>query len=557
MLELDASLLEQLSKMPLTDFASALCSLDLSTEEGFQEAKALIIHRGAVDVKFYAWFFFPHYCTREFNQYHEDTFAGFKWCERNVRRARAAPRGSAKSTIATFIKPLHDTCYGLEKFILILSSTTPLANKKLKDIRAEVVSNHLLFDFFGTRFPKKKVGESEFGVIADAGVCYFVAVGKGSEVRGIRIGQYRPTKVISDDVEYSEEVYNEAIRDKTEAWYHEDVGKVGDTGTNFEFVGTILHKDALLPKLIRNPAYEGSIYKAIISWSEREDLWNEWRKLYVDWDDPNRMASAQAFYLANERELLKGTKVLWPEKETYLDHMKDMIEIGKRAFFKEKQNEPMGAQDAIFDTFHWYRETPDGCLILSNNKLIHWQELQQRCIGALDPATGKNKPKKGAEGDFASLGVGFVDRVGRLLVHYDWTKRASPSKAITEIFESRERFGFEKLAVETNLFRELLMPNIQAEKERREREKKKKIDVTFYEVVNTENKRERITTIEPKVTHGKILFNVALSQTLRTQFEDFPRNDHDDAPDMVHMLWTLANGGYDARAISANPYAGR
>jgi predicted phage terminase large subunit-like protein len=552
MLILDEEIVKKLSKMPLKEFARVLLKAKSPAEQ-----ETLILHRAATDVEFFAWFFFPHYCTREFNQYHEETFRSFVWRERKVRRARAAPRGSAKSTIATFIKPLHDVCYGLEQFILILSSTTPLANKKLKDIRSEVESNDLLNYFYGTRFPKKKVGESEFSVLSDAGPCYFVAVGKGSEVRGIRINQHRPTKVISDDVEYSEEVYNEQVRDKTEAWYFEDVGKVGDTGTNFDFVGTILHKDALLAKLIKNPAYESKIYKAIISWSEREDLWNKWREIYTNWDDPQRVVNAAAFYVQNEKELLRGTKVLWPEKESYLDHMMDMVEIGKRAFMKEKQNEPLGAMDAIFEQFHWYREIPGGVQILSNGRFVHWEELKQNCIAAADPATGKNKPKVGSEGDFSVIAVGYKDRLGRLFVHHDWTKRAPPSKMIAEMFELQERFEFDRLAIETNLYRELLLPNVEAEKKRREESKKEKINVRFYEVENTENKRERITTIEPKVTHGKILLNVALSQTLKTQFEDFPRTDHDDCPDAVEMLWRLSNNAFRPSAINANPMSGR
>lgn len=554
MLPLDETLRSRLEKMPWTEFEN-----ELRNSESDAEAETLIIHRAATDVEFYAWYFFPHYCSREFNQFHIDTFQSFGFNERGIRRARAAPRGSAKSTLATFIKPLHDVCYGLEKFILILSSTTPLANKKLKDIRSEVESNDLLRHFYGTHFPKKKVGESEFGVHSDAGVCYFVAVGKGSEVRGIRIGQYRPTKVISDDVEYSEEVYNEVVRDKTEAWYFEDVGKVGDTGTNFDFVGTVLHKDALLSKLLRNPAYDGKIYKAIISWSEREDLWNKWREIYTNWDDAGRLKAAEEFYNLNKSELLKGTQVLWEEKESYLDHMKDLVEIGKRAFMKEKQNEPMGASDAIFSEFHWFSEVDAGVRNLTNGKFHSMQELEHggQWIAALDPATGKNKPKVGAEGDYSVIMIGLKDRFGRLWVFHDWTKRAPPSKTIEAIFELQERFKFEKLAVETNLFRELLLPNIQAEKKRRESLKKNAINVSFYEVENTQNKRERITTIEPKVTHGRILLNKSLTQTFKTQIEDFPKNNHDDCVDALHLLWNLAEGVYTVSGNTANPHFGR
>lgn len=515
-----------------------------------KEKKRLLIHRCASDVELYALVFFSHYCTRPFNAFHKELLSGIKYGEKNIRRASAAPRGNAKSTLATLIKPLHDVCYGLEKFILILSSTTPLANKKLKDIRNEIRTNRLLNDFYGVRFPTKKVGESEFTVVTDDGECYFAALGKGSEVRGIRINEHRPTKIIADDVEYSEEVYNEQVRKKTENWFFEDVTKAGDTGTNIEFVGTILHRESLLAKLLNNPAYSGRAFRAIISWSEREDLWEKWREIYRNKDNPNREKEALAFYESNKSEMLKGTKVLWPEKETYLDHMKDIEEIGLRAFMKEKQNDPQGSEDRIFEKFWWYKEISEGIQIRQNGAIIRWEELKRNVVAAVDPATGKTKPKSNSMGDFTAIGVGFKDLKGRLFVHHDFTKRVSPTRGIEEIFNLHERFSFDKMAIETNLYRNLLLPNIIQEKKIREERTKKKIEISFYDVEQTENKRERIFRIEPKVNHGWILFNEALSQEFKNQFIDFPYAAHDDAPDMVEMLWNLVNNRYRPSGLS-------
>lgn len=546
-----------LARLSSSEFRELFLSVKSDIEAGrakLDELEELLIHRCATDMELFSVAFFPHYCTREFNEFHRDMFTAFKWRERAIRRARAAPRGSAKSTLATLIKPIHDVCYGLEKFVLIISSTTPLANKKLKDIRNEVQTNSALFAVYGTCFPRKKAGESEFRVFSDLGACYFVALGKGAEVRGIRINEARPTKIVLDDVEYSEEVYNEIVRGKTKSWLFEDVTKAGDTGTNIEFVGTILHPESLLADLCRNPAYDSAIYKAIISWSQREDLWEKWREIYCNLDNPNRLADSQAFYDANESELLLGTQVLWPEKETYLDHMKDMVEIGRRAFMKEKQNEPESAEDNLFERIHWYREEADGCRILSTNALVPWDLLKRDCIGAWDPATGKKKPKQGARGDFTSIGVGYVQSLNsgerRLFVHHDFTKRVSPTRGITEVFNLHDKFKFARMAVETNLYRELLLPNLEQEKRTRERATNKPVRVGFYEVEQTENKNERITRLEPKVNHGWILFNVGLSQDFKNQLMNFPHASHDDAPDMVEIMWNLAHGRYRAAAVA-------
>jgi len=510
--------------------------------------------RCATDLELFAALFFPHYCTREFNPFHRDLFKSIRFGERNVRRVRAAPRGAAKSTLATLIKPIHDVCYGLEKFILIISNTTPLANKKLKDIRAEVLANGALRAFFGVRFPTKKPGESEFVVHSRAGSCHFAALGRGSEVRGIRVGEARPSKIILDDVEHSDEVYNEKIREKTLDWFSEDVTKAGDSGTNIEFVGTVLHKDSLLAKLLNNPSYTGKVYQAILSWSEREDLWNEWRTIYRSLDDPDRLEKAQAFYERNKEEMLRGTAVLWPEKESYLDHMKDMEEIGKRAFMKEKQNDPQGSDDQIFQTFHWYKERPDGLLVESSQALIPWRELIS--IGCIDPATGQGSAKN--MGDFTCILTGYKHPpTKRVFVHHDWTKRAPPSTYIGTIFDLHARFKYEQFSVETNLYRDLLLPNIQAERKRREEQGKQKIELAFYDCVQTENKMERIFRLEPKVNFGHVVFNRALSRQFMMQLEEVPKGTHDDCPDALEQLYSLANNRYKPAGVSISATAGR
>jgi predicted phage terminase large subunit-like protein len=546
---LDLELIENLAKLSLTEFATLF-----DQTQNDDEALELLKHRCATDLKLFARTYFPHYCNREFSPFHEEICRRFKFRERNIRSAIAAPRGNAKSTWRSLIVPIHDVCYGSEKFILVLSSTTPLANKKLKDIRQEISDSAELRAAYGVRFPKKKVGESEFLAISENGRTYFAAVGRGSEVRGIRIGENRPTKIISDDVEFSEEVYNERSRKKTEDWYFEDVTKAGDEGTNIELVGTILHRDSLLSKLLKNPRYEGSKYQAVIAWSEREDLWNKWREFYRNLDNPNRLADAMAFYDANKVEMLKGTKVLWPEKEDYLAHMIDMEEIGRRAFMKEKQNDPQGTDEPIFERMHWYREVPEGFKIEASGVIVPWRDLQ--CVGAMDPSTGQVKATKGKLGDFTSIVVAYLDRSGRIFVHHDFTKRVPPTRYIAELFNLHEKFKFEKFAVETNLYRNLLLPNILDERKRREAESKdKKIRIAFYDVEQTENKRERITRLEPKVNHGYIVFNRSLSAEFVNQFVDFPHADHDDAPDCVEIVWNLAHNRYKPAGVSMDAMA--
>jgi predicted phage terminase large subunit-like protein len=524
-------------------------------QDGEEAAREFLKHRCASDKELFAEMFCPHYCTREFNQFHRDLFGASHFGERRLRRVDAAPRGSAKSTFITLIEPIHDICYGLEKYILIISNTGPLAAAKLKDIRSEILSNFELQAAFGVRFPGRSPGETQFVVESNCGSVAFTAVGRGSQVRGARFGAYRPTKVICDDVEHSDEVHNERIRQKTHDWFFEDVVKVGDVDTSIKVVGTILHKQSLLSDLRANPAFSGKTYQSIISWSERQGLWDEWTKIYINIDNENRLADSQAFYDANKSDMLKGTKVLWPEKEDYLALMKEMLEIGRRAFFKEKQNEPQGASDMIFERVHWYRDRGDWIEIEETGMKVPKNTLGE-ARAVLDPSTGQTKPKQGKLGDFSCLLTGYQDMKGRILVHHDWTKRVAPTQFINAIFEHHEKFKYEKFGVETNLYRNLLLPNILEEQKRRN-QKGAGVNIKFYDIEQTENKIERIFRLEPKVNHGLILFNRALSETFRQQLEDFPHADHDDCPDALEMLHSIFKKQYKAAGYNVNPMIGK
>jgi predicted phage terminase large subunit-like protein len=515
--------------------------------------------RGGFDLEFFAKFFFPHYCVHPFNEFHKSDFKAIKYGERKVRRARGAPRGYAKSTIKALIKPIHDLCYGLEKFIVIFSNTDAQSSSKLKDIRTELLTNNLLRLVYGIKFPTKKVAETAFTVVSVAGACRYEAYGAGAEVRGIRFGSARPSKIILDDVEHSEEVYNEALREKQLSWLNDVITKLGDENTNIEIIGTILHRDSLLSKILKNPMYDSDLYKAVISWSEREDLWEQWRDILRDLDNDNRMQDARAFYEINEAEMMRGVRVLWPEKEPYYALMLEMLETGKRSFMKEKQNEPLGPDNKVFDKILYYREVvqngKDGFLIEHTSQFVPREHMQ--AFGAMDPSTGQTKAKKGKLGDFTVLVTGYSDSRGRVFVHKDWTKRVPPTRFIEAIFEHHYEHNYLKFGVETNLYRNLLMPNIIAERDRQEKKLGKKLHIAFYDIENDENKEKRIYTLEPKVTNGWILFNRGLSQEFMNQIEDFPHADHDDAPDALEMLWRLVNNRFKMSEVALNPMAGR
>lgn len=507
--------------------------------------------RCAYDVQLFAEVFFPHYCVHPFNDFHKDTFKSYEYGKRKVRDAKCAPRGYAKSTIDALIKPIHDICYCLEKFIVIGSNTIDQSQQKLKDIKNELLTNDVLIYHFGSLLKKRIVASTDF-IVDNAGFkIRLLAIGSKTEVRGIRFGEARPTKIILDDIEHSTEVENEQIREKYEDWFKDVISKIGDENTSIIVVGTILHRKSLLKRLLCNPRYVRREYKAVISWPDNKKLWKQWEEIYKDIQNEYRQDHALEFFKKNEKEMLKGVKVLWPEKEPYYDLAIEIITDGMRSFMKEKQNDPMSSEDKIFhpDDFHYFKQEDEGLIIKKTGKLIRWEEMSG-IFASIDPSAGEVKPSTNKKSDFTCIPVGYKDRKGRLFVIEAFLKRVKPTTYIKEIFEIHDCYDLDKLAVETNLFRKLLIQNIVDERKRRSKKQGKEIKLPIYEVLNLENKTKRIYTLEPKISHGWILFNESLSEEFFGQFFDFPQASHDDAPDAIEMLWNLANNRYKASEIS-------
>lgn len=490
---------------------------------------------------------------------HRDFFEDNRVPSRGTKRATAAPRGYAKSTLEALIKPIHDICYGLEKYIIILSNTDSQASGRTSDIRNELLTNQALIDAFGRFFKIRRTAESTFVAWGAEGIPIQIqGYGAGAEIRGVKWGQYRPSKIICDDVENSEDVESETLRADYENWYNDVVSELGDKETNMRVVGTVLHRESLLKKLLNNPIYSSRFYKAVESFDQSPQLWEKWSQIKKDLTNPNRHDEAKSFYVRNEPEMLKGVSVLWPEKESYYDLQCAILERGRRSFFKEKQNDPRTSNRAIFDveSFDYFDVDSTGSIVVEKDGRVLRRDRVSQRFGVLDPATGQGKkPKRGALGDFAVLLTGVTDEYGYLYVIDAWIRREPPTKQIHAIFDYNDVWQYDKFGIETNLYRELMLPDILEEKRRREEKRRDEgvkgygIKISFYDIVNTEKKEARIYTLEPKIQNGYIKFNRALSQEFFNQMEQFPLGDNDDCPDALEMLYNLANRRYEASAV--------
>lgn len=439
------------------------------------------------------------------------------------KEALAAPRGNAKSTITSLILPLWCIVGSRKKFIVIISDTSDQAEEFLGQIKAELEENtRLLEDFpeacgFGPTWKATKL-------ITNNGIA-IRCCGKRKRFRGARHGNRRPDLVICDDLEDDENIDSPDQREKDRKWFFKAVMKIGGHYTVFIVVGTILHYDSLLARLLVRPGWKGKKWKAVINWSSSK-LWEKWEELFTS-RRFDAEKSAERFFAKNQKEMLRGTQVLWPEAEPYYYLMTMRVSDGPAYFDSEKQNEPVNPEDCLFRE-EWFRFVPEPIFI---NK-------DSRFYCSVDPSMGSASKKA----DPSAILVGCVNSDGIIdIIQADIQKR-HPDSIMELLFDFHKKYQFERIAIEEVQFQQLFKDQVLKEGTRR------KIYPPVEGVRPINDKILRISKLQPHIKNGLIRFRK--NQTLLLdQLKYFPKASHDDGPDALEMLFNLINSGLSGPRI--------
>ena len=500
--------------------------------------KGLRKRLAAIDLGYFGRAYLKHYFVRSSPKFHEE-LDGI-WTNgvlkgRNPYREAAeisrldgsksvvaAPRGHAKSTNFTFKDSLHAALYQYKHYIIILSDSSDQPEGFLTDIKTELEENQDIHEDFGKQ--QGKVWKSN--IILTAGNVKIEAIGSGKKIRGRRHQAWRPDLIVLDDVENDENVNTADQRHKLDSWFKKAVSKAGDTYTDIMYIGTVLHYDSLLSNVLKNPEYESKIYQAVISFAERDDLWDKWTGIYTNLFDEDHKAHAREFYEANKAEMLKGTLVLWPEKMDYYKLMIIRVSDGEAAFNSELQNNPIDPDNAAFNPewFDYYEE-----------ELVDFKESRYIFVGSNDPSLGKNK-----KADTSSIiNLALDQYTGYMYVEAASVERRKPDVIINDVFEMSRRLkrdyhkGFYRFGVETVQFQYFfkeVMAQLSAELGEY---------IPIEEIQSSANKMLRIQSLQPYIKNGYIKFN-RKHKTLLKQLEEFPMGKNDDAPDGLQMAVALA-----------------
>ncbi len=444
--------------------------------------------RARWDKLFFMKTYLPHYFSTEFGDFHED------WASigdmRNEVALVAAPREHAKSTFFTFGDLIHDVCYLLRRFILVISDTNDQATGFTLPIRLELEENvRIRHDFGDLTGPIWQ--RSDF---TTANGVKILARGHGEKVRGLKNRQYRPDKAVVDDFENDTNVENPKLVNKGIQWLRDAViGSMGE-GYIFLMIGNLFHPKSVLSQLIAakdedgNPMYFSRVYDAIL-------------------DEGT----------CDERPLWPA---LWPMERLLAKKKK----VGTVSFNKEMRNK-CGAEESPFREA-WFKYF----------ERIEITRMPLLVATAVDPSakSGENNDYKAV----VTVGLERVSMVYRCL--HAWIRKASIGEMFAAAYAQHKEYGG-PVGIEENMLHDFLHEAIA------NYAKQVGSYLPWNPVIHNTNKEGRIIgTCSYLVEYGKLLFEKGHSDQdvlVEQLIYILNSNIHDDGPDALETSISMIQAG--------------
>ena len=496
------------------------------------------------DMEYFARAYFPEYIPGPAPDFHKEMYKDLQGTVNQGGGSsvvRAAPRGHAKTTLWDFILPLWCILYKKKEYILILSDSSDQANGFITNIKEELEHNERIHEDFGNivgePWATSKMG-TQTGVRVEA-------LGAGMKVRGRRNKEVRPDLIICDDLENDENSATPEQRKKLKLWFQRAVRRAGAKYTDFVVIGTVIHDESLLSDLLQSPGWDSKRYAAVVEFSEREDLWEEWKTIYTNMENQNREKAAYRFFDRNRKAMLEGTSILWEKgnpnyPEGYYSLMKIRLEDGEASFWSELQNDPKSSQSKFFQP-----------ILIRPDEIPPWNSLEW--VISVDPSLGQS-----TKADTSALIALARDRQsGQEYVPIADISVRTPDVIIRDLFIMVDRIRsagarIRTVVIETVQFQALFSNDVA------KAAMKASKHLPISKVLPRLAKDIRIESIQPSINNGYVKISEN-AKVLIAQLEGYPKSKK-DGPDALHMaieeMHTTKNsgGGLPIEVIGRRPY---
>ena len=418
-------------------------------------------------------------------------------CQDSHKVAIAAPRSFAKSTAITHAYTLANLLFRIKDHILVVSDTEGQASSFLGDLKAELLENEELANIFQFKdFIKDR--ETEFiGRFVDGTQFRVICKGSEQKLRGMKWRNKRPNLVVCDDIENDELVMNDVRRDKFRRWFYNALLPAGSRYCDFRIVGTVLHMDSLLERLMPPPLDKHTVTTPLKDYSTGDRIWKSVRY---------RAHSPDFEYLLWEDH--RNRKDLEEIREDY-------IQQGfPEGYSQEYLNYPIDEDSAYFRKEDFLSIDPDS-------------EMPLEYYISVDLAISESKTAA-----YTVFSVVGVTSEHTLRVKEVVRFRGDALKIIDTFFELNERYTPECFFVEKENIARSLGPVIYREMEERN---------AFFQMVQLvphNDKIKRARGLQARMRAGAVEFDTEASwfPELQTEMLQFPRGAYKDMVDSLAWI---------------------
>lgn len=423
-------------------------------------------------------------------------------CGPDKQVAIAAPRSHAKSTAISFTFVLAAVLFRQHKFVIICSGTESQSTMFVGDIKQQLIENEQLIKLFGVK-KFVKLAETDIIVEMEDGHRFrIIAKGAEQQLRGIKWEGTRPDLIIGDDLESDEAVLNGDRREKFRKWFYGALLPARASGGKVIIVGTILHMDSLLERLMAPPTgfklhYDGLKSYPVTATTKKP----YWRSIK---------------YKAHNEDF---SRILWEEKfsaESLKSLRQSFYDQGlSDVYSREYLNYPIDENTAYF-------RRDDFLPLLAED-----QDKHLVYYAAIDFAVSTNE-----RSDYTVISVVGVDSSGVLTVRDIRRGRWDASEIINEMFTVQRRYRPELFVVEKGTIEKAIGPFLKKEMLQRN------LYLNLYPMTPTKDKMSRARSIQARMRSGGIRFDKDASwyPVLEDEMVRFPKDRHDDQVDSLAWI---------------------
>lgn len=396
--------------------------------------------------------------------------------------------------------------------MLLVSDTESQAAMFLGYFKEQLQENTALVELFGLKRNEKGlvqfVKETETDIIVEMEDGHkFRVIAKGAEqkLRGLIWNGTRPDIILCDDMENDELVMNKDRREKMRKWFYSALLPCISSKGIIRVVGTILHMDSLLERLMPKPYDRFSHQDGLRLWSESRR--NGWTSIK---------------YKAHNEDF---SQVLWPEK-----HSKESL--------KQKQQEyaGMGMPD-VYSQEYLNVPLDESVAYFKRNDFEHITEDDAK-LPLTYYVTADLAISEADRADYSVFIIAGMDEFRRIHVKNVIRERLDGREIVDTLLNIQRVYDPEIVGIEEMQVSKAIGPFLNEEMVR---------ENTYLSLIKLKHggkdKIARARSIQARMRAKSVKFDKGADwyQAFEEELTRFPRDTHDDQVDAFAYLGLLLN----------------